>query len=75
MSGSPKWNLKESRDIHWVNFALRKSWLDYSIFVSFFVLSVCKNRLFPKGLGLDPSPVFRGCQLFSVKPTMAGDLH
>ena len=27
---------------------------------------------FPKGLGLDPGPVFRGCQLLYLKPTMAG---
>ena len=30
---------------------------------------------FPKGLGLDPGPVFRGCQLLSLKPRMAGWLH
>ena len=32
-----KLELKDSRDINWENFELRKSWLDYSIIVNFFV--------------------------------------
>ena len=52
-----KLELKDSRNGHWWNFELQKSWLEYSIFVSFLVLSVCKNRfllsyVFVSGSGL-----------------------
>ena len=46
-----KLELKNSGDIHWDNFELRKSWLDYLIFVSFFVLDVYKNRVLFLGFG------------------------
>ena len=29
---------------------------------------------FPRGLGLNPCPVFRGCQFLSLKPVMAGGI-
>ena len=30
---------------------------------------------FPRGLGLNPCPVFRGSQFLSLKPVMAGGLY
>ena len=48
-----KLELKDSSNIHWESFELWKYWLDYSIFVKIFVLSVCKNKvLFQKKKGL-----------------------
>ena len=65
---NPKWNLNwKTQGVFWENFELRKSWLDYSIFESFF----CSERLQKYGsvrFGLDPAPVFRRCQLLSLKP-------
>ena len=46
-----KLELKDSRDIHGENFEWRKSWLDYSIFVSFFILTVYKNMVLFLGFG------------------------
>ena len=44
--------MNDPKDTHWENFKFRKSWLDYSIFVSSFVLSVFKNRVqFLSGFG------------------------
>ena len=49
------------------DFELRKSWLSYSIFVSLFVLSICKFRVrFSLGLGSGSGTNFRGCQLLSL---------
>ena len=53
--------MKDSRAIHWEDFELRKSWLDYSTFESFFVLSVCKNRVrYSLGFGSASGPQFLG---------------
>ena len=60
-----KLELKGSRDIHWENFELRKSWLDYSIFVSFFVLCVNKNRVLFLGFGSRSGCWI--CYLFSLQ--------
>ena len=47
-----KLEAKYSRNIHQENIELRKSWLNYLIFVRFFVQSVCKIRvLFSQGFG------------------------
>ena len=60
--------MKDFREIHWENFGLRKSWLDCSILVSFFVLIDCKYRVqFLVGFGPGSGPVFKGCQLLSLK--------
>ena len=68
--------LTDSRDIDWENFELRKSRLGYSIFVSFFVLIVCKIMVrFSLEFGSRWGPVFIGCQLVSPKPTMVESLH
>ena len=68
-----KLEMKVSMDIHWENFELQKSWLDYSSFVSFsFKVSPKMGFCFSKGLGLNPDWLSRRRQLLSLQPRMVG---